>query len=298
MKIEELINSYTLYLNKELNYSKDTIENYKKDLYEYKDYIEVNKINYKSINKLEILDYLKYLDNNKLSNKTISRHLSSLRSFYNYLVEIKILDTNVFKRVRNPKVEKKLPNYLSVNEIEELLNSIHEDTKENIRDKCLFEIMYSCGMRVSEVSNLKVSNINFSDNTIRVMGKGSKERIVYYGSYLKDILDKYLKVRDEFLKKGNIDNLFINSNGDILSRQSITYIVNKIEKKSLINHKISPHILRHSFATHLLDNGADLRSVQELLGHENLDTTEIYTHVSNERLRSVYLKYHPNNKRN
>ena len=157
--------------------------------------------------------------------------------------------------------------------------------------------MYSTGMRVSEVSNLKVSNINFSDYTIRVMGKGSKERIVYYGSILKDILDKYMKVRDEFLKKGNIDNLLINKNGDVLSRESITYIVNKIERKSLINHKISPHILRHSFATHLLDNGADLRSVQELLGHENLDTTEIYTHVSNERLRTVYLKYHPNRDR-
>ncbi len=295
--MKELINNYIEYIDKELNYSNETILSYKNDLTEYYKYLNNNKINYKSITKLEILDYLKYLDNYKLSNKTISRHLSSLRSFYNYLVEIKILDGNVFKRVRNPKVEKKLPNYLSINEIEELLNSIEENTKENIRDKCLFEIMYSTGMRVSEVSNLKVSNINFSDNSIRVMGKGSKERIVYYGAILKDILNKYLKIRNEFLKKGNIENLFINKNGDVLSRESIAYIINKIEKKSLINHKISPHILRHSFATHLLDNGADLRSVQELLGHENLDTTEIYTHVSNERLRAVYLKYHPNRNR-
>ena len=295
--MKELINNYIEYIDKELNYSNETILSYKNDLTEYYKYLNNNKINYKSITKLEILDYLKYLDNYKLSNKTISRHLSSLRSFYNYLVEIKILDGNVFKRVRNPKVEKKLPNYLSINEIEELLNSIEENTKENIRDKCLFEIMYSTGMRVSEVSNLKVSNINFSDNSIRVMGKGSKERIVYYGAILKDILNKYMKIRNEFLKKGNIENLFINKNGDVLSRESIAYIINKIEKKSLINHKISPHILRHSFATHLLDNGADLRSVQELLGHENLDTTEIYTHVSNERLRAVYLKYHPNRNR-
>lgn len=295
--MKDLINNYITYIDKELNYSEETINNYKKDLNEYNDYISTNKINYKSITKLEILDYLKYLDNNKLSNKTISRHLSSLRSFYNYLMEIKIVDSNVFKRVRNPKVEKKLPNYLSINEIEELLNSINEDTKEDIRNKCLFEIMYSTGMRVSEVSNLKLSNIDRNDNSIRVLGKGDKERIVYYGEYLKIILNKYLNVRDDFLKKGNIDYLFINSNGDKLSRESILYIVKKVEKLSLINHKISPHILRHSFATHLLDNGADLRSVQELLGHENLDTTEIYTHVSNERLRSVYLKYHPNNKR-
>lgn len=295
--MKELINNYIEYIDKELNYSNETILSYKNDLTEYYEYLKNNKINYKSITKLEILDYLKYLDNYKLSNKTISRHLSSLRSFYNYLVEIKILESNVFKRVRNPKIEKKLPNYLSINEIEELLNNIEENTKENIRDKCLFEIMYSTGMRVSEVSNLKVSNINFSDNSIRVMGKGNKERIVYYGSILKDILNKYMKIRNEFLKKDNIENLFINKNGDVLSRESIAYIINKIEKKSLINHKISPHILRHSFATHLLDNGADLRSVQELLGHENLDTTEIYTHVSNERLRAVYLKYHPNRNR-
>ncbi len=295
--MKELIDSYLIYLDKELNYSDDTIDNYRRDLNNYCDYLNKNNISYKKITKLEILDYLKYLDDIKLNNKSISRHLSSLRSFYNYLVEIKELDSNIFKRIKNPKVEKKLPNYLSINEVEELLNSINENTKEEIRDKCLFELMYSTGMRVSEVSDLKVKNINLSDNTIRVLGKGSKERIVFYGEYFKDIINKYFKVRDKFLIKGNIDNLFINKNGDKLSRESITYIVNKIERKSGINHKISPHILRHSFATHLLDNGADIRSVQELLGHENLDTTEIYTHVSNERLRSEYLKYHPNKNR-
>ena len=282
----DLIDSYLIYLDKELNYSEDTIESYKRDLINYQEYLDKKNISYKNITKLEILDYLKYLDDIKLNNKSISRHLSSLRSFYNYLVEIKDIDSNIFKRIKNPKVEKKLPNYLSINEVEELLNSIKEDTKEEIRDKCLFELMYSTGMRVSEVSDLKLKSINISDNTIRVLGKGSKERIVLYGEYFRDIINKYFKVRNEFLIKGNIDYLFVNKNGDRLSRESITYIVNKIEKKSGINHKISPHILRHSFATHLLDNGADIRSVQELLGHENLDTTEIYTHVSNERLRS------------
>ena len=293
----DLIDSYLIYLDKELNYSEDTIESYKRDLINYQEYLDKKNISYKNITKLEILDYLKYLDDIKLNNKSISRHLSSLRSFYNYLVEIKDIDSNIFKRIKNPKVEKKLPNYLSINEVEELLNSIKEDTKEEIRDKCLFELMYSTGMRVSEVSDLKLKSINISDNTIRVLGKGSKERIVLYGEYFRDIINKYFKVRNEFLIKGNIDNLFINKNGDKLSRESIAYIVNKVERKSGINHKISPHILRHSFATHMLDNGADLRTVQELLGHENLDTTEIYTHVSNERLRSEYLKYHPNKNR-
>lgn len=297
MKINEYINSFIEYLDKELNYSNDTLVSYKTDLDNYKEYLKNNNINFISITKLEILNYLKYLDDNNLSNKSISRHLSSLRSFYNYLVEIKLLDNNIFKRIRNPKVEKKLPNYLSINEIEDILDKIKEDNIYNIRDKTLFEIMYSCGLRVSEVSDLKVSSIDYKEQTIRVMGKGSKERIVYYGEYLKDILDKYLKIRYKFLKKGDIEYLFINNNGDKLKRSSITYIMNKIEKETEIKHKFSPHVLRHSFATHLLDNGADLRSVQELLGHENLDTTEIYTHVSNDRLKSVYLKCHPNKKR-
>ena len=296
MKID-LINSFLEYLNKELNYSKETINSYQRDLNSYRDYLNNRNIDYKKITKLQILEYLKYLDECDLGNKSISRHLSSFRSFYNYLIEIKEVDSNVFKRVKNPKVPKKLPNYLTINEIEDLLDNIGEKNNEEIRNKCLFEILYSTGMRVSEVSNLKMNSINLNESSIRVMGKGSKERIVYYGEYLKTILDKYLKIRNEFLKKGENGYLFVNKNGDILSRESISYIIKKIEKKSSINHKISPHILRHSFATHLLDNGADLRSVQELLGHENLDTTEIHTHVSNERLRNVYLKYHPNSKR-
>ena len=157
--MKELIDSYLIYLDKELNYSDETIEGYKRDLNNYMEYINNKSISYKKITKLEILDYLKYLDDIKLNNKSISRHLSSLRSFYNYLVEIKDIDSNIFRRIKNPKVEKKLPNYLSINEVEELLNSINENTKEEIRDKCLFELMYSTGMRVSEVSDLKVKNI-------------------------------------------------------------------------------------------------------------------------------------------
>lgn len=297
MKIEELIEKYLEYLEKELNYSKMTKIDYESDLRIYKDFLNERSFNYLKVNKDEIIEYLKYLDDLKYQNGSISRMLSSIRSFYNYLEELKLIESNIFKRIRNPKVSKKLPNYLSIVEIESILDTISEDNIVGIRDKCLFELMYSTGLRVSEVSNLCIKDVDLNEKSIRILGKGNKERIVYFGEVSLKLLNKYLNIRECFLKHGNIDYLFINNNGECLSRQSIEYIVNKIMKNSLINHKISPHTLRHSYATHLLDNGADLRSVQELLGHENLNTTEVYTHVSKEYLRSEYLKYHPNKKR-
>lgn len=296
MKIEEAIKKYLEYLEYELNYSKLTKDSYANDLSLYKDYVSKQKINYLIIDKDQIMDFLKYLDSLKFTNKTISRHLSSLRSFYNYLVEIKLIDNNIFKRIKNPKVEKKLPNYLSIVEIDEVIDNYKIECKEDIRDICIFELLYSTGIRVSEASNIKLKDIDLSNRQIRVMGKGSKERIVYFGMPCEKRLNAYLKVRNEFLKYAS-DYLFINQKGGKLSRESIEYLINKIIEKSSIKHKVSPHTLRHTFATHLLDNGADLKSVQEMLGHENLNTTEIYTHVSNERLRSVYLACHPNKKR-
>ena len=297
MKIEEAIKKYLEYIIKELNYSSLTKVDYQSDLKIYEEYLKRRNLNYLNITKKDILDYLKFLDDHKYSNKSISRNLSTLRSFYTYLVEVKVTPENVFRRIHNPKVEKKLPNFLNTVEVENILDSIREDTKENIRDKCLFELLYSTGLRVSELSDLKLKAIDLTDKSIRVMGKGSKERIVYFGDYAFKLLQEYLSIREEFLKKGEIDYLFINKIGGKLSRQSIEGIIERISKTYSLNHKFSPHTLRHTFATHLLDEGADIRSVQELLGHENLDTTEIYTHVSNERLREAYLKYHPNKDR-
>ncbi len=297
MKIEEAIERFLEFIIKELNYSEMTKEDYESDLKNYKDYLEINKINYLKIDKENIINYLKYLDKEKYTNKSISRHLSSLRSFYNYLVEIKLIDSNIYKRIRNPKVEKKLPNYLSIVEIEKILDKLEEDEPRDIEEKCIFELLYSTGIRVSEASNIKLKDIDLKNKSIRVFGKGSKERIVYYGHQLDRLLNKYLECRYKLLVKGDNEYLFLNTKGNKISRSSIEGIIKKIERKSEINHKISPHVLRHSFATHLLDNGADLRSVQELLGHENLNTTEIYTHVSNERLRKVYLDCHPNKNR-
>lgn len=297
MKIEDGIKKYLEYIKKELNYSNMTINSYESDLKIFRDFLVLRNYNYLNMNKDMIMEYLKYLDNLKYQNKSISRMLSSIRSFYNYLEEVKVINNNIFLSIRNPKVSKKLPNYLSIVETENILDSMKEDNNKDIRDKCLFELMYSTGLRVSEVSNIKIKDIDLKEKSIRVLGKGSKERIVYFGDVCLNYIDKYLNIRNEFIKNSDIEYLFINDNGEKLSRQSIEYIINKIMKKSLINHKMSPHTLRHTYATHLLDNGADLRSVQELLGHDNLNTTEVYTHVSKEYLRSEYLKYHPNNKR-
>ena len=297
MKIEDAIKKFLEYIEKELNYTKITIIDYQEDLELFAKYINNNKLNYLNLNKDNIISYLKYLDEKNYSNKSISRFLSSLRHFYTYLVEIKLIEENIFKRIRNPKTEKKLPNYLNIVEVENLLNSLKEDTKEDIRNKCLVELLYSTGIRVSEASNIKIEDIDMNNMTIRIFGKGRKERITYFGETLKELLEKYLKIRKEFFKKVEIDYLFINSIGGKLSRNSIENIFIKISQMSKIKHKLSPHTLRHTYATHLLNNGADLRSVQELLGHENLNTTEIYTHVSNERLREEYLKYHPDKNR-
>ena len=297
MKIEVAIQKFLEYLEKELNYTKITIVDYHNDLMIFVNYINNNKLNYLNLSKANIIDFLKFLDDKKYANKSIARFLSTIRSFYSYLVEIKLLEDNIFKRIRNPKIEKKLPNYLNVVEVEKLLNALKEDTKEEIRNKCLVELLYSTGIRVSEASNIKLEDIDQSNMTIRIFGKGRKERITYFGASFKSILEKYLQVRKEFLKKGEIDYLFINSIGGKLSRNSIENIFVKISKMEEVEHKLSPHTLRHTYATHLLNNDADLRSVQELLGHENLSTTEIYTHVSNERLKAEYLKYHPDKNR-
>lgn len=295
MNIDGMIEKFLEYASKELNYSLVTISDYKSDFKNYVYFLEKEKINYLCVTKNDVLKYLMFLDKKGLSNKSIARIISTLRNFYNYLFEKKYVDSNVFKRVKNPKIKKKLPNYLSIVEVEEVIDSICEDDINDLRNKCIFELIYSTGLRVSEVSNIKISDINVSELSIRVFGKGSKERIVYYGDVLNSLLNKYLKVRKSII--GEDDYLFLNKMNKQLSRQSIEQIINKIMRNSGVKHKISPHTLRHTFATHLLDNGADLRSVQELLGHADLNSTEIYTHVSNERLRNAYLKYHPNKNR-
>ena len=296
--MKKRIDEYLNYLEKERNYSLVTIKDYQSDLILYLKFLEERNYNYLLVGKKEIIDFLKYLDDLNYKNSSISRIISSLRSFYNYLVEKEIITSNIFKRVKNPKIEKKLPNYLNIIEVEELFDKFHDDDPMLIKEELIFEIIYSTGIRVSELSAMKISDINFADKTIKVLGKGSKERIVCYGAVLAKYLDLYLnKSRNTFLKEEN-DYLLLNKEGKQMSVASIEKALDDLLKKLSSKHRVTPHELRHTFATHMLDNGADLRVIQELLGHTSLKTTQIYTHVSIDRLRDVYNRTHPNNKRN
>lgn len=281
---EVQVDKFFGFLKNELNYSELTIKSYQLDLTDFFGYIESKKINYLTITNHDVRGYLKYLDSCNLKNSTISRRVSTLRTFYNYLVDENIVENNVFHNVKNPKLEKKLPNYLNYNEMEELLESIDISTTEGLEKRLLIEMFYSTGCRVSEMINVKISDIDFTNKTIRIMGKGSKERIVYFGDYASKYLDNYLsKVKcDKYL--------FTNKKGEKLTINEVEQIVKDIMKHISIKTHVTPHTLRHTFATHLLNNGADIKTVQELLGHANLSTTGIYTHVSSDRLKDIYFK--------
>lgn len=277
------LGNFLEYLNKELNYSENTEISYREDITNFLNYLEKNQLNYKKIDGEIIRDYLKYLDEAKLKNSTIARRISALRTFYNYLLNKNIVDTNLFNSIRNPKLEKKLPNYLSYEELAKILDNIDISTKIGLRNRLLVEMFYATGCRVSEMINIKVSDINKSNNSIRIMGKGKKMRIVYFGEYARDYLDRYLPLIDT-------DYLFTQESGDKLSIHDVEYIISDLVKNLALKTHVTPHTLRHTFATHLLNNGADIKTVQELLGHSSLNTTGIYTHVSNERIKEVYRK--------
>lgn len=285
------------YLSNEKRYPDTTITSYSKDLDNYYSFIELKKIDYKKINKEQIRSYLKYLDELKYSKSTISRILSALRHFYSYLVINKVVDTNQFKLIKNPKKDKKLPNFLQPDELDTIFSSIDTSETLGLRNRLIVELLYATGLRVSEITNLKVNDIDISNKEIKVFGKGGKERIVYFGDYAKKYLQEYLSTaRLELLNGSKSSYLLINNNGEKLQSRGLEYIIDKLVKEAALKHNISPHVLRHTFATDMLNNGADLKSVQELLGHSSLSTTQIYTHVTNERLRSVYLKSFPRQK--
>lgn len=278
------VDSFLHYLKEELNYSEYTIKNYQLDLIDFFKYVNASNIDFLNIENIHVRGYLKYLDTCNLKNTTISRRISALRTFYNYLLEKGFVKNNIFLNVKNPKLEKKLPNYLNYTEMEELLASIDTSNSEGLKRRLLIEMFYSTGCRVGEMVNVKISDIDFYNKTIKVMGKGSKERIVYYGDYASKYLEDYLKNKDRK------EYLFTNKKGEKLTIEEVEYIVRDIMKHISIKTHVTPHTLRHTFATHLLNNGADIRTVQELLGHANLSTTGIYTHVSSDRLKDVYFK--------
>lgn len=298
--MEKNIVNFEKYLNIERNYSNYTIKNYLIDITEFITYCNNFNKNYLNIKYTDIKSYLTHLYEKKYKSTTISRKISALRTFYAFLYDKNIVDKNVFEYITLPKKEKRLPKYLSNDDIDEIFKIIDISTPLGIRNRLILELLYGSGLRVSELCNIKLSDIDFSNKSIRIIGKGKKERIVYYGEPCKRIIDLYLNgTRDEILGKNKNEYLIIGNkkSNKRLSVRSVELILNNIIESTSLNKKASPHTLRHTFATHLLNDGCDILIVKELLGHSSLDTTGIYTHISNERLRKVYLNNHPRAKK-
>ena len=289
MYMDKYVEDFINYLEYERNYSNNTVIAYKNNIAKFIDYInmDIKNVDYDAVRK-----YISYLYEQKYQAKSISRMISSLRSFFKYLKINHIINNNPMTLISNPKVEKKLPKYLTINEVESILNAPNMNDKVGIRDAFILELLYVSGIRVSELVNIKVNDIELSENRIKILGKGSKERYVLYGSRCKELLNKYMSVRNKFLKVPN-DYLILSKTGRKINTREVRNIINRIKIKAGISISISPHTFRHTFATHMLNEGADIRAVQELLGHENLSTTTIYTHLTNEKLRRTYLNTHP-----
>ncbi len=298
MKDKNLEN-YLDYLLYQKAYSKYTIENYKEDILEFFNYCQKEAINYLNIEYSDTRLFLMYLKDEKKDNNTsINRKLSSLRGFYKYLSNKEIIKNNVFLLINGPKKAKKLPRYFEYNELEELFDVPNICDPKGQRDSLILEMLYATGVRVGELVNIKVSDINKSNRIITILGKGNKERNVEYGDYCEDILNLYLTEGRIKLNKSKCDYIFINHLGEKLTERGVRYILSELIKKTSISKNISPHMIRHSFATHLLNEGCDLLSVQKLLGHESISATQVYTHVTTDRLKEVYYNSFPRAKKN
>ena len=288
----DYINKFLNYLKVVKKYSDYTITSYKIDLLELYDFT-TDLIN---IDNIVVREYLDYLYSKKIKRNTISRKISSIRSFYNYLLNENYIKTNPFKDISKIKKDGSLPKYIKDNDLEKLFNVFDKEKTLDQRNLLILEMLYATGIRVGELVNIKLNDIDHYNKSIKILGKGRKERIVFYGSFCEDILDLYLNNgRKELLKVPN-DYLFLNKNGTKLSSRYIGKIIDKAIKVCEVDYHISPHTLRHTFATDLLNNGADLMSVKELLGHSSINTTSIYTHITNEQIKKVYANAHPRSK--
>ena len=285
--------AFLRYIEVEKGYSKETVKGYERDLLLFHSFLKQENISHlKKVDYSILRMYLMSLYEKKYSKKTISRVISSLRSFFKYLVRENKLDSDPCVLLSNPKLDKRLPNYVNYEELDQLMNSVDTSTPLGKRDALILEMLYSTGIRVSELVHIKLSDVSHGE--IRVVGKGNKERIVYYGKVCEKKLIDYAKNgRGKLVKDPSVQFLFLNKNGKPLSVRGVELIFEQVVRKSGLKIHVTPHTFRHTYATHMLNEGADLKSVQELLGHENLSTTQVYTHVSNAHLREVYLHAHP-----
>ena len=295
MSWETSIKGFKSYLQIERSLSSNSVDGYIRDIRKLADYSSKLGVSELKINRKNLTDFLEILKENNISSRSQARTISSIKSFYKYLIIENYTRNDPTELIESPKIGFKLPDTLSIEEINLFISAIDLTNKHGERNRAILETLYSCGLRVSELINLKLSDIQFREGYIKVVGKGNKERLAPIGGqaikYLKIYIDE---VRNHLLiKKGNEDFVFLNNRGSRLSRVMIFIIIKNLKEKIGLKKKISPHTFRHSFATHLIEGGADLRAVQEMLGHESITTTEIYTHLDKEYLRSNIIQYHP-----
>ena len=298
--MKEDIEDYKNYLMFERRMAKNTTMSYIRDLYLYQKFLEKDKKITETIKiqRSDIENYLEYLAKEEYTSKSIARKLTAIKNFHKYLTATGKLTSDVSLTIDRPKLAKALPNVLTVDEVDRLLD-IKVDTPFDYRNKAMLELLYGTGLRISELLDLKLTDVDFENCIVRCFGKGSKERIVPIGEYIIDSLNNYLEYgRNKLINKNKVsDYLFLNNRGGRISRFSFFKILKKILREKGIKKDVSPHSLRHSFATHMLENGADLRSIQELLGHSDISTTRIYTHITNKKIENDYIEYHPRSKK-
>ena len=301
MKWNVAINDFKNYLKIERNLSLNTIESYLFDVKKLIVYLKKNKINKEPLTlDSEIIKEFIYHISKEIKPQTQARIISGLRRFYDYLILEELIEINPMKNIETPKIGVHLPTTLTLKEIDKMISNIKLTSKTGIRNVAIIELLYSCGLRVSELVNLKISDLFFKESLIKVTGKGNKERFVPISVLSQEYINNYLnEIRQHHkIKKNFEDTLFLNERGTNLSRNMIFIIINKLKKQSNINKKIGPHTLRHSFATHLIENGADLITIQKMMGHESITTTERYLHVNKKHLIDSLIKFHPRQKNN
>jgi len=293
--MEKLVEQFIHYLAVEKGLALNTLESYKRDLTAYHAFLaKTQKVTINQTSRSHIIAYLLELKNKNKATSTISRNLASIRSYYQFLVRDGHLSKDPSHNLESPKIDKRLPKVLSISDVEKLLQVPDISTPSGGRDKAMLELLYATGIRVSELVSLDIEDLNLNMGLVKCLGKGSKERIVPLGNEAIKSINSYMENnRGKLLKKDRDSALFLNHHGRRLTRQGFWKIIKKYAKMTSIESDITPHTLRHSFATHLLENGADLRSVQEMLGHADISTTQIYTHLTKARLKEVYSKAHP-----
>ncbi len=289
-----LLQTFQEYLSVEKGLSDNSIYSYGYDLNKFAIFLEKEHINFLEVKTNDIMRFLEEERERKISAKTLAREVVAIRQFYKFLRDEKRLDSNPTEKIETPEVARTIPDYLTQTEIDELFITIKEDNLYELRDKCIFELLYSSGLRISEACNLKIGDVDMENMAITVEGKGGRQRLVPFGEKSLDILKKYMaESRPEILKKRVCEFVFVSKKGSYINRKSVWRLLNHYIKRTKIKKKVTPHTLRHSFATHLLENHADLKSVQELLGHIDISTTQIYTHMANKTLKEVHKKFHP-----